>query len=157
MVMPVSMNMTDVVHVSMDAVECVMPGIFLFGEPTRSPSPIQQTELGVLIGITGDLKGRLFISSATSTFATIGRMMSGMDELDHDMVMSFAAELANMIAGNFVRLAHGLKMDISPPTTLEGGIKLYSFQSAMTIPLTSESLGTVYLSLMLEDFDSAIG
>ncbi|MCL6525122.1 MAG: chemotaxis protein CheX [Thermoflavifilum sp.] len=111
-------------------------------------APILQTEVGVLVGITGDVRGRLFVSATTDAFARIGASMYGI-ELGNEMVKSFASEFTNMLAGHMVRLAD-LNMDISPPTTLEGETKLYGFNDGVMVPLISERIGTVRLALILE-------
>src|SRR5699024_5787188 len=54
---------------------------------------------GVLIGITGDVKGQLILSGEQHVFGSIGKAMFGAD-LEGDMLMSFSGELGNMIAGS---------------------------------------------------------
>lgn len=141
---------TDILNASIEAVNCVTPNLFRPSAPRVTTAPVEQTELGVLIGITGDVKGRLFISTSADAFAAIGKIMYGVD-LNGEMVKSFASEFTNMIAGHMVRLADGLQMDISPPTTLDGETKLYGFSRAIMVPLQSDSIGTVNLALILEN------
>ncbi|MCL6600196.1 MAG: chemotaxis protein CheX [Alicyclobacillus macrosporangiidus] len=136
-------------NASIEAVNSVIPNTFEPGSPSILMAPILQTELGVLIGITGDVRGRLIVSTTTDVLARIGESMYGI-ELDDEMVKSFASEFTNMIAGHMVRLAEGLNMDISPPTTLEGETKLYGFNHGVMVPLVSKRIGTVRLALVLE-------
>jgi chemotaxis protein CheX len=144
-----SSRVTDLLNASIEAVNSVIPNTFHPGSPSITTAPILQTELGVLVGITGDVRGRLFVSTTIDTFARIGKSMYGI-EIGDEMVKSFASEFTNMIAGNMVRLAEGLNMDISPPTTLEGETKLYGFNHGVMVPLISERIGTVRLALILE-------
>lgn len=144
-----SSAITTLLNAAIKAVDCVIPNVFHSRKPFIANVPVQQSEFGVLIGITGDVRGRLYISTTHQSFATIGKMMSGMD-LDDEMLRSFAAEFTNMVAGHTVRLSEGVTMDISPPTTLVGETKLYGFDRALIVPLHSEDVGTVSLALMIE-------
>lgn len=145
-----SSQVTTILNASLQAVDSVIPGAFRAGSPTVVTAPIHPSEVGVLVGITGEVKGRLFVSSTLSVFSEIGRIMYGMD-LNEDMVRSFASEFTNMLAGNMVRLAEGMTLDISPPTTIEGGTAMYGFARAITVPLIAESEASVQLALMLEE------
>lgn len=145
-----SSRVTDILNASVQSIESVIPGVFQLGKPTVTLGPIQQVEVGVLIGITGEVKGRLFISSNAASFASLGKVMFGMD-LEGEMVYSFASEFTNMVAGNMLRIAEHIEMDISPPTTLEGGTKLYGFTRAIIVPLNSDTIGQVNLALIIEE------
>lgn len=146
----VASYVTTILNAALEAIEHVIPKTFERGNPCITDMPIQQTELGVLIGITGDVKGRIYISSSFDVFASIGQAMYGMD-LGGEMVHSFAAEFTNMVAGHMVRLAEGINLDISPPTTLDGTTKLYGFNRAILVPLVSEPVGTLNLALIMEE------
>lgn len=145
-----SSRVTDILNASVKSIDSVIPGVFQLGKPSVTTGPIQQVEMGVIIGITGEVKGRLFVSSSAASFASLGKAMYGM-ELEGEMVYSFASEFTNMIAGNMLRLAEHIEMDISPPTTLEGGTKLYGFTRAIIVPLNSDSIGQVNLALIIEE------
>ncbi|MCL6444487.1 MAG: chemotaxis protein CheX [Alicyclobacillus sp.] len=143
-------QVTEVLNAALEAVDYVIPGVFHRGVPSLLTAPLSQPEFGVLVGITGVIRGTLFISAAIATFAQIGEVMYGI-ELDGTMVQSFAAEFCNMIAGNMSRLAEKLNLDISPPTTLEGGTRLSGFHRAIMVPLNSDKVATLHLALMLEN------
>src|SRR5690625_2561875 len=55
-------------------------------------------QFGVLIGITGDIRGKLVFSGEKTIIGSIGELMYGMP-LEGDMLYSFGGELGNMIAG----------------------------------------------------------
>jgi len=80
---------------------------------------IHSEELGVLIGLTHDLHGRLIIEGRVPVFQILSEAMYGM-KLTGAMLESFVGELGNMIAGNMsTRLAEqGAHVEISPPTLL---------------------------------------
>src|SRR5699024_11904509 len=54
---------------------------------------------GVLIGIVGDLKGKLVLAGDIHMFGLIGEKMFGM-EVTGDMLSSFSGEFGNMLAGS---------------------------------------------------------
>lgn len=110
-----SSNVTDILNASIQAVENAIPGKFELRSPTVTSAPIEQTQLGVIIGLTGEgVRGRFFVSSTAACFAQIGKEMYGTD-LDDKVVLSFASEFANMFAGNMSRIAEHFHMGISPP------------------------------------------
>ena len=112
-------------------------------------SPIVQSEYGVLVGILGELRGRLFVIGGTDLFAQAGLAMYGM-ELSGDMLESFVGEFGNSVAGHTAtRLSEvGIQIDITPPTTLQGQVKLGGFSKAIQIPFTmQEATGTLILAV----------
>ncbi|WP_026907583.1 chemotaxis protein CheX [Paucisalibacillus globulus] len=90
---------------------------------------------GVLIGITGDVKGQLILSGDSNVFSSIAEVMFGMP-LEGEMLTSFSGELGNMIGGGLATsiAESGINIDITPPTimsgqtTLSGYTKTISFQ-----------------------------
>lgn len=80
-----------------------------------------QLQFGVLIGITGDVKGKLILSGQTDVFSIIGETMFG-TTIENDMLTSFSGELGNMIAGGLATniVNKGLTTDITYPTILKG-------------------------------------
>src|SRR5699024_9846612 len=68
---------------------------------TKNPQLVKEDlrmEFGVIIGITGDLKGKLVISGSPVTFRAIGEEMFHMP-LKGEMLSSFSGEFGNMVAG----------------------------------------------------------
>lgn len=89
-------------------------------KPTIGASSFQ-LQFGVLIGITGDVKGKLILSGQTDVFSIIGETMFG-TTIENDMLTSFSGELGNMIAGGLATniVNKGLTTDITYPTILKG-------------------------------------
>lgn len=114
--------------------------------------PYIQQEIGVLIGLVGDLKGRIIIDGTLDVFSSIGSSMFGMP-LEGPMLESFTGELGNMIAGNLCTYAgqHELVLDITPPTVMVGNTKLYGFQQAVTLTTTIEGAGDISILFTIEE------
>ena len=106
-------------------------------KPSEMKVPLLQMDYGVLVGILGDLRGRLFILGESAVFAHAGLTMYGVD-LEGDMLESFVGEFGNSVAGHTAtRLYHqAIKIDITPPTTMQGKVKLGGFGTAINVPFS---------------------
>ena len=106
-------------------------------KPQIMSAPLLQTDYGVLIGIIGDLRGRLFILGDSAIFAQAGQTMYGV-ELGGDMLESFVGEFGNSVAGHTATKMydHAVKIDITPPTTMQGKVKLGGFTTALSVPFS---------------------
>lgn len=126
----------------------------------KSPSimnePYEQMEMGVLIGLIGDLKGRIIVDGTPESFSAIGAAMFGMP-LEGAMLESFTGELGNMIAGNLCTytVQYDLELDITPPTVMVGHTKLYGFQQAFKIPATIEGVGEFVILYTIDTEEDA--
>ena len=84
-----------------------------------------QPVLGVaaIIGLTGDVEGRVLLDMDLSTAIAIASTMNSeeLKELD-DLGKATIAELANMISGQAVTKLHelGFNFDLSPPALITG-------------------------------------
>ncbi len=84
-----------------------------------------QPVLGVaaIIGLIGDVEGRVLLDMSVHTGLAIASTMNGeeLSELD-DLGKATIAELANMIAGKAVTKLHelGFEFDLSPPSLITG-------------------------------------
>ncbi len=120
------------------------------GNPSLVSAPVVQSDFGVLVGITGDLKGRLILFGERRIFHQAGLSMYGM-ELPDDMLESFVGEFGNSAAGRTATILseQGVDVDITPPTTMQGSVKLGGFKSAIRVPFeTSEGAkGTLTLAM----------
>lgn len=119
-----------------------------------SPKLLNQTlqlEFGVLIGITGDLKGKLILKAEPEIFGSIGQSMFGMP-LEGEMLASFSGELGNMIAGSLstIIVEKGINTDITAPTVLQGDTKLLGFEKAIQLTVTFESIGEMEIYLLID-------
>lgn len=147
-----SEKVTSVLNGTIESVKGVIPLTLDVEKPTIMSQPLEQTEIGVLIGMTGDVRGRIVIESTESTFGAIGEVMFGM-ALEGEMLQSFTGELGNMIAGNLsTKISEqGINMDITPPTVMVGNSKLYGFERAFRVPIIIEDKGQVQIILMVEE------
>ncbi len=111
-----------------------------------------QMQFGVLIGFTGDIKGKLVLSGDASLFSLIGERMYGM-ALEGEMLSSFSGELGNMIAGGMAtNLAEdGVRTDITSPTVMQGDTTLSGFKKAIEVTISYVELGDMDIYLMLDN------
>ncbi|CAI6074876.1 chemotaxis protein CheX [Cohnella sp. JJ-181] len=108
--------------------------------------PEWQEEWGVLIGITGDIYGRIVLLGEGEAFGKLGESMFGM-RLEGEMLQSFVGELANMIAGQAATLFYGRgrRIDITPPTVMSGKMQIYGLTNAAKAALVFEGAGELCL------------
>lgn len=107
--------------------------------------------IAAIVGITGDLSGRMLIDFEIPTALKIASLMNMMEFTEiNDMVRSTIQELANMISGRAITKLNnsGFSLDITPPTICEGKdtIITNSNLSVISIPFTSE-IGDFYINL----------
>ncbi|MGE8077836.1 chemotaxis protein CheX [Peribacillus loiseleuriae] len=149
--MSVTTQITSVLNGTIQAVKSIIPLNLEMSKPLLINEPFLQQGIGVLIGMTGDVRGRLIIEGNSDAIGRIGETMFGM-MLEGEMLESFAAELGNMIAGNLATqlTVDKIVMDISPPTVLVGETKIYGFKKAIQLPITIEADKTIHIILMIE-------
>lgn len=87
-------------------------------------SPVAILEVAVIVGITGDVEGRVLFELSTDTAMRVSSVMNfGETFLEFDsMVRATLAELGNLIAGRAVTLINdeGGDLHISPPILMCG-------------------------------------
>ncbi|WP_257985585.1 chemotaxis protein CheX [Bacillus sp. V5-8f] len=108
-------------------------------------------QFGVLIGFTGGLKGKILFKADKDVFSRLGEAMFGMP-LEGDMLVSFAGELGNMIAGGLCTnvFGQGLTIDITSPTIMEGESKISGFKKAMELSVTFQEKGDLFMYFLLD-------
>jgi chemotaxis protein CheX len=108
-------------------------------------------QFGVLIGITGDLKGKLVLSGEPTVFGAIGETMFGMP-LEDEMLVSFSGELGNMLAGGLSTniVQNGINTDITSPTIMEGNTTLLGYEKAIQLTVNFDSIGVLDLYLLVD-------
>lgn len=145
-----SQSVTHLLNGTMISIKNVIPISHNPSKPTIIKNPLN-IQYGVLIGITGDIKGNLVLSGEMSVFEKIGSTMFGMP-IDSEMLVSFSGELGNMIAGGVSTniIEHGLKTDISAPTILEGNTTLSGYGLALSLPIKFESIGELQIFILLD-------
>ncbi|WP_339227287.1 chemotaxis protein CheX [Oceanobacillus sp. FSL K6-2867] len=108
-------------------------------------------QFGVLIGFTGDAKGKLILSGDPSVFAAIGETMFGM-AVEGEMLASFSGELGNMLAGNLSTtiVQDGIKTDITAPTIMQGSTTLSGYEKALQLSADFGKTGKLDIYLLLD-------
>ena len=150
--MSTSKHIQTILNGTIHSLKTILPMPMTIGTPTMSIEPYIQQEMGVLIGIVGDLKARIIIDGSATIFGNIGSSMFGMP-LEGEMLESFTGEFGNMIAGNLCTHVgqHDLELDITPPTVMVGNTKLYGFQQAFRLSASIESVGDITVLLTVDD------
>ncbi|GMB08304.1 chemotaxis protein CheX [Thermolongibacillus altinsuensis] len=149
--MSLSQKVTTILNGTIDSVKSIVPMTLTIDKPSLFTEPFTQTSIGVLIGMTGDVRGRLMIEGDENIFGGIGETMFGM-QLEGEMLESFTGELGNMIAGNLATIISqkGITIDITPPTVLVGQTKIYGFDKAFRVPVHIEGKGEIQLILTMD-------
>lgn len=131
MIVPITEGVTNIINGLIEASKNVLPFQVETEEPTLINHPFSNGDIGVLIGLTGDVKGTIIIEGKEAIFAKISENLFGM-VLEGEMLHSFAGELGNMMAGHLstYMTKNGFIMDITPPTVLVGEATLHGFQKA---------------------------
>ena len=79
--------------------------------------------VAVIVGLTGDVEGRVLFDMKRTVALTIASQMNG-EELQtmDDLAKATISELANMITGQAVTKLHelGFKFDLTPPAIITG-------------------------------------
>ncbi|MEK4229074.1 chemotaxis protein CheX [Solibacillus sp. FSL H8-0538] len=150
--MSTSKHIQTILNGTIYALKTILPMNIDVQSPSITSEPYIQQQIGVLIGIVGDLKGRIIIDGTPETFGAVGSAMFGMP-LEGEMLESFTGEFGNMIAGNLCTHAgqNELNLDITPPTVMVGNTKLYGFHKAFRLPATIEGAGSITILLTIDE------
>lgn len=116
-----------------EAVRAVLPGV-ANTELREEKELAVDIEMGVIIGLTGTLNGKLVLNGMEATFQGISELMYGM-KLEGPMLESFTGELGNMISGNFsIGLSQmNIPVDITAPAILQGNTRISGYSSGVVI------------------------
>jgi len=144
------------IKASKEVVKMTMGLDLNIGKPRVKKTPFPLEEVVLVVGVTGEIKGQVIISTKLEVAKIIAsKMMMGMpvDELN-DMAKSAISELGNMIMGNTATLIanQGISVDITPPTLMLGKDISLSFNASQTIelPLHSE-IGDIIYDIALKE------
>lgn len=150
--MSTSKHIQTILNGTIQSLKSVIPISMDIKSPSLMVQPYEQKEMGVLIGIIGDIKGRIIIDSSAESFSAIGATMFGMP-LEGEMLESFTGELGNMIAGNICTsvASNGVQVDITPPTVIVGTTRLFGFQHAFKLPVVIENIGEMTIILTIDE------
>jgi len=149
--MTLSKHIQTILNGTIESVKGVIPFEISLDTPAIFTQPFILQSFGVLIGMTGDVRGRLIIDGEEQVFSKIGEGMFGM-HIEGEMLESFAGELGNMIAGTLSTSIsqQGMEMDITPPTVLVGQTKIYGFEKAFHLTISIHNIGHIHIILMIE-------
>lgn len=150
--MSASKHIQTILNGTIQSLKSVIPIAMDIKSPSLMVQPFEQKEMGVLIGIIGDIKGRIIIDSSAESFSAIGATMFGMP-LEGEMLESFTGELGNMVAGNICTsvAGNGVEIDITPPTVIVGTTRLFGFQHAFKLPIEIENVGEMTIILTIDE------
>ncbi len=141
-------KITTVLNATLSSLEELLT--ITIGKVRLISAPVVQHDFGVLVGITGDLKGRLFVFGQHDVFREAGLSMYGID-LPEDLVESFVGEFGNSVAGRMATLlsSQHIAIDITPPTTMKGTVHVGGFHHALQVPFETErgSKGSLTLAM----------
>ncbi|WP_254778677.1 MULTISPECIES: chemotaxis protein CheX [unclassified Bacillus (in: firmicutes)] len=149
--MSIDKGVTNVINALIEAAKHVFPFKLETEEPTLINHPFSNGDIGVLIGLTGDVKGTIIIEGKEDIFAKISEGLFGM-VLEGEMLHSFAGELGNMMAGHLSTnlTKNGFTMDITPPTVLVGEATLHGFHEAYCIRAKMDNSYEILFYLIFE-------
>ncbi len=141
---------TKLLNGALTSIKTVIPIDYEF-EKSRVINQDFRLFFGVLIGITGDIQGKLVFSGDQTTFGSIGERMFGMP-LEGDMLLSFSGELGNMIAGGISTTIadSGTDINITAPTIMQGNTKLSGYKKALEITVDFVNVGKMNTYLLID-------
>jgi len=145
-----SKAVTALLNGTLSSLKTVVPIHYTAKKPHLQEQDFQLT-FGVLIGITGDIKGKLVLSGDPNMFGTIGEKMFA-TPLEGDMLHSFSGELGNMIAGGLsTNMADkGVRVNITAPTLMHGDTTLSGYKQALKVPVVFDDTGGMDIFLLLD-------
>lgn len=120
--------------------------------PSLVDNTISGSDLVVIIGLTGEIRGQVMFTMNTSTAVNIAKKMTfneDLKELD-EMGESAISEMANMISGStaMIMYSQGLITDITPPSICRGSkMILSSANKFISIPLDLGDLGKFFINI----------
>jgi len=140
----------ELLNGTLDSIRNVVPIEFQLQRPKRVTNNFH-LNFGVLIGITGDIQGKLVFTGQPVTFNSIGEKMFGMP-LNDEMLLSFSGELGNMIAGGLSTTIsqNGTNINITSPTIMQGNTSLTGFEQALEVTLGFADTGEVNTYLLID-------
>ncbi|MDY0409121.1 chemotaxis protein CheX [Virgibacillus soli] len=143
-------TITDLLNATYVSLKSVVPLPYQISKPALLGKSLL-IEFGVLIGITGDIKGKLILGGEQAIFQTIGESMFGM-ALEGEMLTSFSGELGNMLAGNLATniVKSGINTDITSPTIMDGQTSISGYKQALQLTALFEQAGDLNIYLLMD-------
>ncbi|APH03719.1 chemotaxis protein CheX [Bacillus weihaiensis] len=108
-------------------------------------------QYGVLVGVTGAMKGKILYKGDLSLFRALGEMMFGM-ALEGDMLKSFTGELGNMISGGLCTYVStkDIVIDITAPTIMDGNSSISGFKEAYQLSILFDNQEKLYVAILID-------
>ncbi len=152
MIHTLSAYTAKVLNGTINAILGVVPSSLDRVSPSLVTAPVQLSEIGVLVGMMGQVPGRLIVDGSINTFINLGQLMFDM-ALEGEMLESFVGEFGNMVAGNTATNLSkaSISVDISPPTVIIGQSRLSGFHLGFDIPIRIDDAGDLRIMLLLEN------
>jgi len=116
------------------------------GQLYLKPSLTPMLGVVVIVGLTGQVSGRVIIDMSKETALKIASKMNGEEMIEFDeMVSATLTELANMITGQAVTKLHslGFQFDLTPPALLIGDNLQISDNKIEALVVPLELLGNM--------------
>ncbi|WP_239615607.1 chemotaxis protein CheX [Cohnella mopanensis] len=141
----------DLVNSAVESLSQVIPRVTQIYPPKAFQQTETQIEMSVLIGITGEVSGRIVLEGESPAFSKLGEAMFGMP-LEGEMLHSCVGEIANMIAGktSSILFQKGHKIDITPPTVVVGKFQMFGFEKGISVLVHIADVGEVNMILLLQ-------
>lgn len=142
-------TITDLLNGTYASLKSIVPIKYQMSKPHLLGKNLE-VQFGVLIGVTGDIKGSLILSGDTNVFSSIGEAMFGMP-LEGEMLSSFSGELGNMLAGRISTTIteNGIQTNITAPTILQGNTTLSGYEKAIHIVAEFDHTGGMDIYLLI--------
>jgi chemotaxis protein CheX len=128
-----------------------------FGNPLIKSSPVSGKDILTVVGITGEVRGYIYLGVPMSSAIRIASAMVGgipLSELD-PLVQSAISELSNMICGNALTLLskEGISLDITPPSLILGKqIEVSAMKMrVLSVPIIVTGTEELKMNIVFED------
>ena len=109
--------------------------------------------MAALVGVTGDIEGRVIFDLESPTAAVIASALTGMEVAETDeMVRETVCELANLVIGNAVTSLNdqGFSFKIHPPQLHSGDDSMKGSEDTEAVVMTFQtSAGDVYMNIAM--------
>lgn len=128
------------------------------GTPKLMDNTISGSDIVVIVGLTGEIKGQVMFTMDESTAIQVARKMTlnpNLKELDV-IAQSAISEMGNMISGStgMEMYSGGISIDITPPSLCKGeGIMISSKNRFISIPLSLDNIGNIYINISFEQVE----
>lgn len=138
----------------------VLQELIGFQPKVESPKLLENTipgsDLVVIVGLTGEIKGQVMFVMDNSTAINIAKKMTFDESLNelNELAESAMSEMANMISGSTSMFMYSDKIiiDITPPSLCRGeGMKITSKNKFVSIPLDIGELGKFLINISFEE------